>query len=112
MAVLLITHDLGVVSEAADRVIVMYCGKIVEEADVRSLFANPLHLSDTLTTIKNTRNIDVAGLNKELGQRGYQISNGYGKAKDKTFRIAHMGDCTLSEVDQLLGEIEDILKLK
>lgn len=43
MAVLLITHDLGVVSEAADRVIVMYCGKIVEEADVRSLFANPLH---------------------------------------------------------------------
>ena len=43
MAVLLITHDLGVVSEAADRVIVMYCGKIVEEADVRSLFAHPLH---------------------------------------------------------------------
>lgn len=43
MAVLLITHDLGVVSEAADRVIVMYCGQIVEEADVKSLFAKPLH---------------------------------------------------------------------
>jgi peptide/nickel transport system ATP-binding protein len=43
MAVLLITHDLGVVSEAADRVIVMYCGQIVEEADVKSLFAEPLH---------------------------------------------------------------------
>ncbi|MEL1135876.1 ABC transporter ATP-binding protein [Desulfitobacterium sp. THU1] len=43
MAVLLITHDLGVVSEAADRVIVMYCGKIVEEAEVKSLFKNPLH---------------------------------------------------------------------
>lgn len=43
MAVLLITHDLGVVSEAADRVMVMYCGIIVEEADVRSLFAHPLH---------------------------------------------------------------------
>nr|WP_319488820.1 ABC transporter ATP-binding protein [uncultured Caproiciproducens sp.] len=43
MAVLLITHDLGVVSEAADRVIVMYCGKIVEEADVKTLFANPMH---------------------------------------------------------------------
>jgi len=43
MAVLLITHDLGVVSEAADRVIVMYCGKIVEEADVKSLFKHPLH---------------------------------------------------------------------
>ncbi len=43
MAVMLITHDLGVVSEAADRVIVMYCGKIVEKAEVRSLFENPLH---------------------------------------------------------------------
>lgn len=43
MAVMLITHDLGVVSEAADLVIVMYCGKIVEEADVRLLFENPLH---------------------------------------------------------------------
>lgn len=43
MAVLLITHDLGVVSEAADRVIVMYCGKIVEEADVKTLFTSPRH---------------------------------------------------------------------
>lgn len=43
MAILLITHDLGVVSESADRVIVMYCGKVMEEADVRSLFARPLH---------------------------------------------------------------------
>lgn len=43
MAILLITHDLGVVSEAADRVIVMYCGKVMEEADVRSIFTNPLH---------------------------------------------------------------------
>ncbi|SDN50267.1 ABC transporter ATP-binding protein [Acetanaerobacterium elongatum] len=43
MAVLLITHDLGVVAEAADRVIVMYCGKIVEEADVKTLFTDPKH---------------------------------------------------------------------
>lgn len=43
MAVLLITHDLGVVAEAADRVIVMYCGKVVEEAKVDALFEKPLH---------------------------------------------------------------------
>lgn len=43
MAVLLITHDLGVVAEAADRVVVMYCGKVVEEAEVEALFENPLH---------------------------------------------------------------------
>jgi len=42
-AVLLITHDLGVVAETADRVAVMYAGQIVEEADVFTLFANPQH---------------------------------------------------------------------
>jgi peptide/nickel transport system ATP-binding protein len=43
MAVLLITHDLGVVSETADRVLVMYCGQVVEEAGVKELFEKPLH---------------------------------------------------------------------
>jgi len=76
-----------------------------------ALFANPNYLSNTLTTIRNTRGIDIAELNRELGKRGYQISNGYGKAKDITFRIAHMGDLTYEDVAQLLGEINDILGL-
>jgi oligopeptide/dipeptide ABC transporter ATP-binding protein len=42
-AVILITHDLGIVAEMADRVAVMYAGEIVEEADVRSMFRKPLH---------------------------------------------------------------------
>ena len=42
-AVILITHDLGVVAETAQRVIVMYAGRKVEEADVGELFARPLH---------------------------------------------------------------------
>jgi len=42
-AVILITHDLGVVAETARRVIVMYAGRKVEEAEVGELFANPLH---------------------------------------------------------------------
>jgi peptide/nickel transport system ATP-binding protein len=42
-AVILITHDLGVVAETAQRVIVMYAGKKVEEASVEDLFAHPLH---------------------------------------------------------------------
>ncbi|MBP3039941.1 ABC transporter ATP-binding protein [Bacillaceae bacterium Marseille-Q3522] len=41
--ILLITHDLGVVAEVADRVIVMYYGEIVEEADVKTLFLSPKH---------------------------------------------------------------------
>lgn len=76
-----------------------------------AVFANENHLSNTLTTINNTRNIDVAALNKELGVRGYQISNGYGKMKDKTFRIAHMADCTMEDLKDLLNQIEDILGL-
>ena len=43
MSILLITHDLGVVAEMCSRVIVMYAGKIVEEAPVDVLFANPTH---------------------------------------------------------------------
>ena len=41
--IILITHDLGVVAEMADRVAVMYTGKIVEEAPVKPLFADPQH---------------------------------------------------------------------
>jgi peptide/nickel transport system ATP-binding protein len=43
MGLILITHDLGVVAQTAQRVIVMYAGKKVEEADVETLFANPRH---------------------------------------------------------------------
>jgi oligopeptide/dipeptide ABC transporter ATP-binding protein len=42
-SVVLITHDLGVVAEMAERVAVMYAGRIVEQADVKTLFANPRH---------------------------------------------------------------------
>jgi peptide/nickel transport system ATP-binding protein len=43
MAVLLITHDLGVIAETCDEVVVMYAGRVVERAPVRELFANPRH---------------------------------------------------------------------
>ena len=43
MAIIWITHDLGVVAGIADRVMVMYGGQVVEQAPVRELFANPQH---------------------------------------------------------------------
>ena len=43
MAVILITHDLGVVAGTCDRVVVMYAGRVVEAAETRELFRNPLH---------------------------------------------------------------------
>jgi oligopeptide/dipeptide ABC transporter ATP-binding protein len=42
-AVLLITHDLGVVAQVCHRALIMYCGRIVEEAPVKALFAAPVH---------------------------------------------------------------------
>ncbi len=43
MGIIFITHDLGVVAEMCNQVAVMYCGQIVEKADVKTLFANPKH---------------------------------------------------------------------
>lgn len=75
------------------------------------LFPNEKYISNTLTTIKNTKNINIGQLNKKLGERGYAISNGYGNLKDKTFRISHMGDYTLEEVKKLIETINEILDL-
>jgi aspartate aminotransferase-like enzyme len=74
-----------------------------------AIFPDERYLSNTLTNISNTKNINISDLNKQLGARGYEISNGYGKLKDKTFRIAHMADCTVSEIKELLSVIDEIL---
>lgn len=70
------------------------------------------YLSNTLTTMKNTRGIDVSNLNKQLAERGYMISNGYGDLKDVTFRISHMADYTLDEVKDVIKNINEILGLE
>ncbi len=75
------------------------------------LFAEEAHLSNTLTTIKNTKGHSVADLNKELAKKGFMISNGYGDLKEKTFRIAHMADAKPDVLDELLNAIKEIWKL-
>ncbi|MFM1651108.1 ABC transporter ATP-binding protein [Brevibacillus sp. B_LB10_24] len=59
-SIMLITHDLGVVAEMCDRVIVMYAGQVVEEADVQSLFEDPKHpytigLMNSIPDLKDER---------------------------------------------------------
>jgi oligopeptide/dipeptide ABC transporter ATP-binding protein len=58
-SIMFITHDLGVVAEIADRVIVMYAGEIVEEADVFTLFKRPLH-PYTRGLLESTIRVDQA----------------------------------------------------
>jgi aspartate aminotransferase-like enzyme len=76
-----------------------------------ALFPEPGYESVTLTTVTNTRGISVKDLNTALGQRGMQISNGYGDLKEKTFRIAHMGDLTMQDMEEVLSAIAEILGL-
>ena len=60
MAVLFITHNLGVVAEIADRVMVMYGGRVVEQAEVRPLFARPL-MPYTAGLLRSVPRLDLAG---------------------------------------------------
>ncbi|MEG0855613.1 MAG: alanine--glyoxylate aminotransferase family protein [Terrisporobacter sp.] len=73
------------------------------------IFTDVNYLSNTLTVIENTQGISVSNLNKKLQQRGFLIANGYGDLKEKTFRISHMGDYTVQDVNELLTNINDIL---
>ncbi len=76
-----------------------------------ALFPEAGYESITLTAVRNTRGIDVSDLNRRLAERGAVISDGYGRLKGETFRIAHMGEIRLEEVDELLGWIDEILEL-
>jgi aspartate aminotransferase-like enzyme len=75
------------------------------------IYGDERYLSNTVTNIENTRGISVADMNKELGKRGAMISNGYGDLKEKCFRIGHMGDHQVKDIQWLLTQIEDILGL-
>jgi oligopeptide/dipeptide ABC transporter ATP-binding protein len=68
MAIIIITHNMGVVAETADRVLVMYAGRIVEEAPVARLFDHPLHpytrgLLECVPSLEqdNERLVDITG---------------------------------------------------
>jgi peptide/nickel transport system ATP-binding protein len=64
MAILLITHAMGVVAEVAQRVVVMYAGQVVEEATVEELFAHPRH-PYTQGLIRSIPRIDLAATHKQ-----------------------------------------------
>lgn len=81
----------------------------VSEQGFGFLAAEP-YRSLTLTCAVNSRDIDLAELKKRLGERNYAFDNGYGKLKGKTFRIAHMGDMQLADLQDFTGQIDDILK--
>jgi aspartate aminotransferase-like enzyme len=65
--------------------------------------------SKTVSTIQNSHGWDISALNKFLLQRGMRIANGYGIWKDKTIRIAHMGEIQMNDVEALLAAFEEFM---
>jgi predicted phosphoserine aminotransferase len=74
------------------------------------LFASEGYRSATITCARNNLGIDISALNRYLRHHGFIISNGYGQLKEKTFRIAHMGDIHAVDLAQLFGAIDDFLR--
>ena len=60
--------------------------------------------------VLNKGDMDFDAFNSKLKAKGYEISNGYGDVKEKTFRIGHMGDTTPEMIKQLLSAMDEILE--
>jgi aspartate aminotransferase-like enzyme len=71
-----------------------------------NLMAEEGYLSPTVTTVENTRNLDITALNRYLETHNMEISDGYGDYKGKAFRIAHMGEVRDEDLDRLFAAIE------
>jgi aspartate aminotransferase-like enzyme len=72
------------------------------------LAAEP-YRSKTVSTINNTKGWVIGDLNKFLLTKGMRIANGYGDLKEKTYRIAHMGEINMKNVDTLLAAMEEFM---
>ncbi len=77
--------------------------------DRMGLFPELGYESATLTCVENTKGIDITDFQDRLLEKGYMISGGYGPLKGKTFRISHMGDIMLTDIDELLSVMDETL---
>jgi peptide/nickel transport system ATP-binding protein len=106
MSIILITHDLGVVAEMCDEIIVMYAGKIVERTDADTLFYNPKHPYTTLLLgaipkmdAKEKRLSSIQGIVPSLTNMpevGCRFANRCTKAMPECFKVTP----SLSEIEQ------------
>ncbi|HEY9077769.1 MAG TPA: alanine--glyoxylate aminotransferase family protein [Anaerolineaceae bacterium] len=72
-------------------------------------FAVKPYRSKTVTSLENTRGFEVSALNKFLGTKGLKVANGYGKLKEKNFRVATMGEITMQDVENLIAAIDEFV---
>ncbi len=76
-----------------------------------SLFAQEGYRSSTVTSIDNReKGMNVNAMSEFMDKRGFAMDKGYGPIKGKTFRIAHMGDLTVSTLEEVLGDLDEFLE--
>jgi oligopeptide/dipeptide ABC transporter ATP-binding protein len=80
MAIVLITHDLGVVADIADRVVIMYAGQKVEEAPVDELFAHPQH----------PYTVGLLGAAPRVATTGAVVDSGNGSGRRRRRRLVEI----------------------
>jgi len=74
------------------------------------LFAETGFESNTLTCFNNELEIDLIALASEMKNRNYLISGGYGDLKGKTFRLAHMGNLQMTDIDDVLNVLDEVIE--
>lgn len=75
-----------------------------------ALMAEEGYRSPTVTTVTNTRGVNIEELNRYLARWGMEISDGYGVFKGKAFRIAHMGEVNDADLDRLFAALDSYLE--
>ncbi|MFO7797620.1 MAG: pyridoxal-phosphate-dependent aminotransferase family protein [Promethearchaeati archaeon] len=73
------------------------------------MFSETGYESNTVSTMKNTLNLDYSKMVEKMLSKGYRIVNGYGSLANKTFRIGHMGEITLKDLEDMLEKLTDVI---
>jgi aspartate aminotransferase-like enzyme len=83
-----------------------WVGEMKERGQEIEVFAAEGHRSPTVTCIASDRSREIVS---EMFNRGWVIGGGYGPLKDSTFRIGHMGDHIMVELEELLEVLTDVV---
>ena len=76
----------------------------------QSLFPEDGCRSETLTCIRNDQGWDINAINDELLEKGFRMDRGYGNLRGQAFRIAHMGNVYMNDLQEFLNKFDEVLK--
>jgi aspartate aminotransferase-like enzyme len=73
------------------------------------MFSEKGYESNTVSTMRNSLKIDCSEMVNRMLEKGYRIVNGYGDLANKSFRIGHMGEVSLKELEEMLEDLTDVI---